>query len=225
MAKNIDFFFGEYYSEEGASIPLRKMENLSDKVEPAFFTRQLNRFLAEHDGHLRVSDGTSHPPFWKFIDSIQPSSVGYIEIYARTDINNNVDATLACDIVLDNGIVSVVPHWCAYKDIRADEIVKTLLVPLYLKGLNVRTYLRWDDGKTETLSSGMDWGYEEALKAVFKLSKYPSAGVPMFDDDRRRFRYNIRELKLANEVGKENLSGEAAWESLRKRREASAEAG
>lgn len=224
MAKHNDFFFGDYYSEGGASIPLRKIEDLADKVEPAFFTRQLNRFVAEHGGHVRVSDGTSHPPFWKFIDSIQPSSVGYIEIYARTDINDNVDATLACDIVLDTGVVSVVAHWCAYKDIRADEIVSTLLVPLYLKGLHVRTYLRWEDGKTDKLSSGMDWGHEEVLKAVFKLSKYPSAGVPMCTDDQRRVRYNIRELKLANEVAKENLSGEAAWESLRKRREAPADA-
>jgi hypothetical protein len=46
----------------------------------------------------------------------------------------------------------------------------------------------------------------------------------MCDDDRRRFRYNVRELKLANEVAKENLSGEAAWESLRKRRETPADA-
>ncbi len=150
--------------------------------------------------------------------------MGYIEIYARTDINNNVDATLACDIVLENGVVSVVPHWCAYKDIRADEIVSTLLVPLYLKGLHTRTYLRWEDGKTDKLTNGMDWGHEDVLKAVFKLSKYPSAAVAMCTDDERRVRYNLRELKLANEVAKENLSGEAAWESLRKRRETPADA-
>ncbi|MDY6928092.1 MAG: hypothetical protein SWN10_13470 [Pseudomonadota bacterium] len=219
MSKKTDFFFGEYYTEGGASISLRKIEDLAGMVEPDFFARQLNRFLAQHCGQVRLTDGTSHPPFWRLIDSIPPSSVGYIEIYARTDINDNVDATLACDIVLENGVVSVVPHWCAYKDIRADEIVSTLLVPLYLKGLHIRTYLRWEDGKTDKLTSGMDWGHEDVLKTIFKLSKYPSAGVPMCDDDRRRFRYNVRELKLANEVAKENLSGEAAWESLRKRRE------
>lgn len=224
MATKNDFFFGEYYTEGGASISLRKIEDVAGMVEPDFFVRQLNRFLAQHGGQVRLSDGTSHPPFWKFIDSIPPSSVGYIEIYARTDINNNVDATLACDIVLEHGVVSVVPHWCAYKDIRADEIVSTLLVPLYLKGLHTRTYLRWEDGKTDKLTNGMDWGHEDVLKAVFKLSKYPSAAVPMCTDDERRVRYNLRELKLANEVAKENLSGEAAWESLRKRREIPADA-
>lgn len=224
MATKNDFFFGEYYTEGGASISLRKIENVADKVEPAFFTRQLNRFLAEQGGKVRLSDGTSSPPFWKFVDHILPSSVGYIEIYARTDINDNVDATLACDLVLDRGVVSVAPHWCAYKGIRADEIVSTLLVPLYLKGLHTRTYLRWEGGKTEKLTSGMGWGHEDVLKAVFKLSRYPSAAVAMCPEDQRRVRYNIRELKLANEVAKENLSGDAAWESLRKRREDPAEA-
>lgn len=46
----------------------------------------------------------------------------------------------------------------------------------------------------------------------------------MCTDDERRIRYNLRELKLANEVAKENLSGEAAWESLSKRRETPADA-
>lgn len=224
MATKSDFFFGEYYSDGGATLSLHNIQNVADKVKPDFFVRQLNRFLAENGGQLRLSNGTSHPPFWKFIDSVDPSSVGYIEIYARTDINDSVDATLACDITFDSGVVSVVPHWCAYKDIRADEIVSTLLVPLYLKGLHVRTYLRWEEGKTDKLTSGMEWGHEDVLKSVFKLSKYPSAGVPMFDDDRRRFRYNVRELKLANEVAKENLSGETAWECLRKLRETSVEA-
>lgn len=221
MATKNDFFFGEYYIKGGASIPLHKIEDVAGIVEPDFFVRQLNRFLAQHGGRVTLSDGTSHPPFWKFIDSIPPSSVGYIEIYARTDINRSVDATLACDIVLENGVVSVVPHWCAYKNIRADEIVSTLLVPLYLKGLHTRTYLRWEDGETDKLTN---WDHEDVLTAVFQLSKYPLAAVAMCTDDERRIRYNLRELKLANEVAKENLSGEAAWESLSKRRETPADA-
>lgn len=232
MDNKKDFFFGEYYDKDGDAVFfLHKLEELVKKVSPAFLTRQLNRFLTELNAsrgpswpHARliVSDGTSHPSFWHFIDSIEPSSVGFIEIYARMDINTNLKATLACDIVMDQGVVSVVPHWCAHKDIRAGEIVSTLLVPLHLKGLHTRSFLRWDDGKTERLSHGMDWGYEDELKTVFKLSKYPSAGTPLCDDDRRRFHENTQDLKLASQVGGKNLSGEAAWDALRElRKEAS----
>lgn len=217
MEKN-DFFFGKYYIDDYALLSLYKLEALTKKVEPAFFTRQLNRFVAQHGGYVRVTDGTSHPSFWPFIDCIEPSSVGFIEIYARTDINNAVKATLACDIVLDSGVVSVLPHWCAYKDIRADEIVSTLLVPLHLKGLHVRTFLRWEDGETERLTSGMDWGAEEELKAVFNLAKYPSAAITLCDDDHRRFQKNVRDLRLASQVGDENLNGEAALDALCKLR-------
>ncbi len=84
---------------------------------------------------MTLSDGTSYPSFWSFIDKVDPEQVGFVEIYARQDVNDNVEATLACDIVLVNGVITVKPHWCAYKDIRADEVISTLLVPLHLKAL------------------------------------------------------------------------------------------
>jgi len=219
MDSKSDFFFGQYYCEGGASIPLNSIIDVAGRVDPVFFTRQLNRFLGEHDGQVRISDITTSPKFWDFIDRIQPSSVGYIEIYARTDINDTVEATLACDIVLDNGVLSVTPHWCAYKDIRTGEIVSTLLVPLYLNGLHGRTYLRWEDGQIDNLSRAMQWGHGEVLKKVFKLSKYPSAGVEYLDDEPNRVSRYIRELKIADEVAKEGLRGEEAlksfWERIR----------
>ena len=62
MSTKQDFFFGEYSASKGnASIALYYLEQRFTKVEPAFFTRQLNRFLAENGGHLTVSDGTSRP--------------------------------------------------------------------------------------------------------------------------------------------------------------------
>ena len=220
MSTKQDFFFGEYSASKGnASIALYYLEQRFTKVEPAFFTRQLNRFLAENGGHLTVSDGTSRPSFWGLIDSIEPSDVGFVEIYARNDVNNAVTATLACDIVLDNGIVSVVPHWCAYKAIRADEIVSTLLVPLYLKGLHARTYLRWDPKETTKVLVGDRWCHEETLMQVFQLAKYPLATFTPTDDRDKRLQRYIRELQCATEVAKESLRGEAAWECLRQHRD------
>lgn len=101
-----DFFFGEVYEGSGgATLRLSDMEPLARKVSAEFFTAQLNRILKEHDGQLTLSDGTSYPSFWSFIDKVDPEQVGFVEIYARQDVNDNVEATLACDIVLVNGVI------------------------------------------------------------------------------------------------------------------------
>lgn len=218
MGKLTDFFFGKYYNQDGqALMSLNDIVELAEKVSPDFFTRQFNRFLADHNGRLMLSDSTSCPSFWQFIDNLAPESVGYIEIYARTDINDSVDATLACDICLEQGIISVTPNWCAYKDIRADEIISTLLVPLHLKGLRDRSFIRWDDGKTEPLIRNEDWGSE--LQKIFILSKYPHA-IGYREEGSRRMMAGIRELISASEVATRNLKGDAAWEALRELREA-----
>lgn len=105
-----DFFFGEVYEGSGgATLRLSDMEPLARKVSAEFFTAQLNRILKEHDGQLTLSDGTSYPSFWSFIDKVDPEQVGFVEIYARQDVNDNVEATLACDIVLVNGVITVIP--------------------------------------------------------------------------------------------------------------------
>lgn len=108
-----------------------------------------------------------------FIDKVDPEQVGFVEIYARQDVNDSVEATLACDIVLVNGVITVKSHWCAYKDVRAGEVISTLLVPLHLKALQDKAYIRWDNGETEPLLQDDD--HKAELERVFKVSKYPSA--------------------------------------------------
>jgi hypothetical protein len=220
VKKAADFFFGEYYVDDGTPvISLHELASLTKKVDAGFFSRQLNRFLKANGGRVFFSEGTSSPPFWQFIDKLAPDAIGVIEIYARTDMNQAVSATLACDIVMDQGIVSVAPQWCAYKDIRADEIVGTLLLPLHLKGLEARCLIRWEDGKTERLSRNMN--YEEELAQVFKLSKYPSA-FGYGEEGRKRFEKHVQDLKLASEayaMHANKPTGEAAWSILDSLRE------
>lgn len=211
-----DFFFGEVYEGSGgATLRLSDMEPLARKVSAEFFTAQLNRILKEHDGQLTLSDGTSYPSFWSFIDKVDPEQVGFVEIYARQDVNDNVEATLACDIVLVNGVITVKPHWCAYKDIRADEVISTLLVPLHLKALQGKAYIRWDDGETEPLLQNDD--YQAELENVFSVSKYPSAMSWCDTADQKVKQYKM-DLECATDVGRRGVSSEQAWDAYRELR-------
>lgn len=211
-----DFFFGEVYEEGcGATLRLSNMEYLAGKVTAEFFTAQLNRMLKKHDGRLMITDGTSHPCFWSFIDKISPEQIGFVEIYACHDVNDNVEATLACDIVLNNGVITVKPHWCAYKEIRADEVVSTLLLPLHLKGLQDKAYVRWDNGETEPLLRNDH--YQAELEKVFKVSKYPSAMTWGDTADQKAKEYKM-DLECATDVGRRGVSSEQAWDAYRELR-------
>ncbi|WP_387489091.1 hypothetical protein [Photorhabdus sp. RM96S] len=210
-----DFFFGDVYEGSGgATLRLSDMEALARKVSAEFFTSQLNRMLKEHDGLLTISDGTSHPSFWSFIDKVDTKQVGFVEIYARQDVNDNVEATLACDIVLVNGVITVKPHWCAYKDIRADEIISTLL-SLHLKALQDKAYIRWDDGETEPLLQN-DY-FQAELENVFLVSKYPSAMSWGDTADQKVKQYKM-DLECATDVGRRGVSSEQAWDAYRELR-------
>ncbi|HGS4434334.1 TPA: hypothetical protein ACMDNU_003470 [Vibrio cholerae] len=214
MSKS-DFFFGKVYGNSGATLRLSDMEPLVRKVSAAFFTAQLNRMLKEHGGRLTISDGTSHPSFWSFIDKVDQEQVGFVEIYARQDVNDNVEATLACDIVLVNGVITVKPHWCAYKDIRADEVISTLLVPLHLKALQDKAYIRWDNGETEPLLQN-DY-HQDELEKVFKVSKYPSAMTWGDTADQKAKEYKM-DIECATDVGRRGVSTEQAWDAYQELR-------
>lgn len=207
-----DFFFGEVNTDRKcAEMSLHRLAPLTKKVPPQFFTDQVNRLLAATNQRLTVTDGTSMPSFAALVRSLTAQAVGFIEIYARTDVNPNVDATLACDLWLDQGIVSMVPHWCAYKDTRASEIISTLLLPLHLKGWASRTYLRWDNDETLPLVPGGD--YVQEVEDVFTLAKYPS--IATFDEDsRNRTKRYAQDLQDASAIGSEDLEFDQAREKL-----------
>lgn len=199
-----DFFFKQYVDDKySPSFSLHDVVAMADKVSPAFFCAQLNRLLKEHGGKVELDDPSSAPPFWGLISKLPEECIGYIEIYARTDRNPTLKATLACDIILAEGIVSVVTEWSAYKDIRAEEIVSTLLAPLHLCHLQDKTYLRYDDNTTADLVQNDNLRGE--LKSIFALAGYP-AGVGSAE----KWTDCIDDLECATAIGLKGLEpGEA----------------
>ncbi|EBA7134422.1 hypothetical protein B7I57_18925 [Salmonella enterica] len=168
---NNDFFFG-LINKNNPETSLQKVVLQSKKVSKKFFTNQLNRCLNWTGGRLVLKDETSSPPFRDFIKKISPGAIGLVEISARDDINTNVEATLSCDIYLSKGVVTVEPHWCAYKSMRADEIISTLLVPLHEKGLHDRTFIVSSDGKRERLLCFHHSDFLDEVMRLFILSRY-----------------------------------------------------
>lgn len=216
MNEYTDFFFGDYCEQDGKiTLSIDQVSKLLRKrpgVSSTFFTAQINRFLQQHNNFCVFYDPSSSPSFWDFIDNINPDSVGSIEIYARTHINNQMDATLACDVLLDQGVISVQTNWTAYKESSADSIVGTLLLPIHLKRLLKKTVIRDDSGELKPLrTEASDFGHEEELKAIFALAKYPN--VYRYDEaGPKKMRQHLRDLKCANLVGQKGLSGASAWE-------------
>lgn len=222
MSRRNDIFFGEYKYQEGARVWLSDINQLAGRYESPFFTRQLNRFLAENGRHVVIRDERTGPNFWGLIDKLEKSSIGAVEIYARTDIAENIDATLACDLIMDDGVVSVVPYWCAYKPLRARELVSTLLLPIFLKGLHEKTYLRLSEQENEPLLNDLSSDFTPAVEKMFKLAKHPSAIRPYEDNEKRLLKQEISSLARAQEVAKEELTGQAVWNRLRELTDASA---
>lgn len=165
-----DFFFGKVNVKKPV-LNLREVISLSNQVSGEFFTNQINRLLFKTGGRLTLSDSTSFPPLKDFLDNILTEQTGFVELYARTDVNPTVKATLACDIFFPEGVITIMAHWCAYKTMRADEIISTLLIPLHLKGLHERTYIVFEDGSKERLLC--DGDIKNEIVKIFMLSHYP----------------------------------------------------
>ena len=143
--KNEDFFFGK------KPFNLNDWRDLASSVSQDHFTAQLNRYLNANDNFLEIMDGTSHPDFSSLLGAISPAEIGNIRIFARSDQNDALKATLACDILLVNGVVRVTPQWCAYKEIRSSEIISSLLVPIHARALQDKTYVVNSDGTMDKL--------------------------------------------------------------------------
>lgn len=206
-----DFFFGSgFVGNNGLQLKcqLRDIEPLTKRVSAEFYTAQLNRMLNQYGGLWTFNDDTSCPRFWTLIDKLVKEQVGFVEIFACEDVNDSVNATLGCDIVLVNGVIRVKAHWCAYKAIRAEEIVTTLLLPLHLKRLQDNVYIRNDNGVVEQLVVGAN--YQGELRRVFNLARYPDA-----ISDSMQLQHYISMLQCATEVGDSGVESDCAWETFR----------
>lgn len=185
--KNADFFFGS------APFDLYRWRDLASTVSQEHFTAQLNRYLKANNNFVEIFHETSHPDFSSLLGAISPQEIGNIKIFARTDQNNAVKATLACDILLVNGVVRVTPQWCAYKEARASEIISSLLVPIHARALQGKTYIIDGSGAIDRLLHGSD--FESELQNIFSLSGYPNSYDSKY----------IKQLKVATEVGSASI--------------------
>lgn len=164
--KNKDVFFGQ------APYDLFTINEIAKTVSDSHFVAQVNRYLTYNGGCLDIFCGVSSPPFETLIKKLTKESIGRIKIFSRTDQNDAVNATLSCEILLEQGVINVVPQWCAYKEMRAEEIVTTLLLPLHSLGLQNVTFLEVDDKLIPLLEAGEN-DFESELRAIFSLAQYP----------------------------------------------------
>lgn len=168
MAEIADFFFGTLYSKDNTvtSIGLHRLLERTEYCKPAHFTAQLRRVIGEH-GNLEATDGTSAPPFMKLLKGLDLDHVGMLQIKGRRDVNENT-GTLSCTLFFVEGTLEVSAHWCAWKELRASEIISTLLGPLITMDLLDRTLIL-DNG----MESGLPKDSESLVQALFRLAGTP----------------------------------------------------
>jgi len=130
-----DFFFDTLDNE--GHIHLSDLAAYGQITTPMYFKRALNRCLRNAPcNRIIASDASSHPPdFAKILSILDTDDIGLVVIGRRTDDSDDIKYTLDCQLWLEEGILDVQPHWTAYKEIRAEEIVTTLLKPLMKKEL------------------------------------------------------------------------------------------
>jgi len=169
-----DFFFDALDNE--GHIQLSDLAAYGEITTPLYFKRALNRCLRNApDNRIIASDTSTHPPgFAKILSLLDTDDIGLAVIGRRTDINVDIKYTLDCQLWLEEGILDVQPHWTAYKEIRAEEIVTTLLKPLMKKDLFSYTFIN-DNYE----SNHHDWqsisklSEVELVSIIFKLAGYP----------------------------------------------------
>lgn len=197
-----DFFFGQLSANKDkvTCIDWYRLLERAEAVSPSFLVKQLNRLLRSVGGEVVVHNETSYPSFHSLLKKIPMDEIGLVEIESRTDRNNNVNATLACSLYLTEGVVHIRPHWCAYKPIRADEIISTLLAPLHLYGHIEKTFLNITEGETpEVISQDL----RAQIYEILELADYPYHSAA--DEDGKWMNRNITTLAEAQEVAAKNL--------------------
>jgi len=193
-----DFFFKSLSTnKKQSSLYLSDMSDLAKEFSPDFLKKQINRILrAAPNRSLVMGCSTSSPDFLPLLELFNREDMGQIIISYRTDINSNVKRTLECTLILEEGVINVRPHWCAYKSMRADEIVTTLLKPILLFGYEKITYLSNESDGVDKDNIGRD-DLELLLMHVFALSAYPLNDQYLEDNEIQNW---LRYLNVAQEV-------------------------
>lgn len=171
VLKYVDPLFGEISSNKPFPMVLfNDLTKVAEILAGDDYYFQLIRLIRHCGGVLDAVDSTSCPSLYLLLNALPVDKINLVYIGKRTDLNDAVKATIDCTIFFADGILRVSAQWCAYKEIRAREIVDSLVEPLMECGLITRTYVKHDSGDVERLSSSKD----EAANILFSLSGYPS---------------------------------------------------
>lgn len=164
-----DFFFGDITFTKGvARKDLYDVMDLADHVSGDYFSAQLNRVLVTLGGKFVLNHDSSCPDVYQLFDKIPLNNIGKIEIEKHTDINNSVPCTLGCKVYLEQGFLDIQAHWCAYKEVRAEEIFTSLIAPIHQYKLADKTYINDGEELSKLNEYGSEYAYE--VKDILSLA-------------------------------------------------------
>lgn len=175
MKKN-DFFFGEILKSGGHfNKPFCDVIELSTQVSAFYFTTQIERVLTALEGEFILNCDTSYTEVYRLIEKLNALNIGKVELVRVKYHPPEIPFVLTCKFYLRNGVVSVRSHWCAYKEVRAEELVHTLLAPLFQYNLISKTYISYD-GELESVSNDT----EELIRNVLGYLSNSSDRVDVY---------------------------------------------
>ncbi|WP_339437657.1 hypothetical protein [Pseudomonas sp. EL_65y_Pfl1_R32] len=164
-----DHFFGKLRLEDATSYPTMSLVDLIElgKISgPKHFTAQLRRLLATST-ELVVNDTRSQPSFYELLDCMDLEEVGIVYLNSRHAPHSAlVPGTIECGLGLVEGVIRVCPTWTAYNSAHAEELAKSLLLPLNSRKLTGRTIV--GASREKLFCAG-----ESQIEQVFKLVKSP----------------------------------------------------
>lgn len=155
------------------SIEFNKLTDQASRLEQEPFYSQVSRLLRENHGKIDAIDETSSPYLDLLLNKIPSDKVQLIYLRKRTDVNNahDINGTIDCSLHMPDGVLRITAHWTAYKPMRAQEIVESLLKPIKERDLLSKTYIHYGENDIEKISQSI----EEASQELFRLCGHPGA--------------------------------------------------
>lgn len=207
MTKGNDFFFGEYSTFDGMpSFSLITLCKLAEGVPSRFFTNCLNRFLLENNNALLAHDGSTNSAISALVGKLDNDDIGSVHIYERLDGNPCFKGELGCDLILANGVLTMHGFWTTDSEKHASFAVNNLLVPLYLKGLSNRIYLRQDKNMLLPLTTVTSTVDRNEILNIFRLLEYGDGVYRASEENRKKLHEHTRQLDICRLISEKNLS-------------------
>lgn len=165
-----DFYFHTTKFHQGGGVIACDWFNLlnGDLVgDKAFKTQQLRRIAREQKKRvLKVTDGTSCANLDDFLQHIDLTQVGGARIIAAPNRNSDVQF-VHFSLYFEDCRIDLEACWTIYKEIRANEFINYLLVPIITNGLAHKCLLADGEDSTPIL---FPFDHDNLLKSVEKIT-------------------------------------------------------